>query len=282
MKKVVIVGAGRTGCLTARALARRGVKLTVIDRDAVAETDLLQTGYAEGDVGCAKATVLAQRVGAKAVVTELNEENAAKLLRNANVVADCTDNWQTRAIISRACRTLGVPWVYCAALRNVSACATHLPSGPRFECWAPRPPPQSCSVEGVTREALRRASQKQVKEILTLLTKQPAALAGKLWVFDGMERIVLLPQGDCKRVRHYERAFRLCGSNEWQFYNKFKPTRRIAARLGARFADGVVAGKIGNMQFVAMPDGRILVRAATAKRARQVNACVLAAGSAAE
>lgn len=118
---VVVVGAGGLGGTTIELMARQGIgHIIIIDDDRFAEQNLnRQLMSTEKNLGKYKATVAAKRVkdiNSSVTVTtymeKLNENNAHRLLKNANVVADGLDNLPSRFVVENACRDLGIPYVY--------------------------------------------------------------------------------------------------------------------------------------------------------------------------
>jgi len=116
---VVICGAGSLGANVAENLARAGVSaITIIDMDLVEERNLSTQPYSKIDIGAKKALVLANNLirvcGSRAVgeARRLDENNARKLLRNANVVVDTFDNSVSRAIVKKTCAELHIPCIH--------------------------------------------------------------------------------------------------------------------------------------------------------------------------
>ena len=118
---VAVVGAGGLGETIIELLARQGIgHVIIIDDDRFAEQNLnRQLMSTEKNLGKYKAAVAAKRVRdinsavtVTAFVEKLTEENARRLLKNANVVADGLDNLPSRFVVENACRDLGIPYVY--------------------------------------------------------------------------------------------------------------------------------------------------------------------------
>lgn len=118
-RQVVICGAGAIGSLLADNLVRQGFgKLRVIDRDRVDSHNVNTQLYGLSDVGSRKAEVLRNRlfraveIEIEAVSKELNERNAPKFLRNADVVVDAFDNSESRQLVQDFCRSSGTPCLH--------------------------------------------------------------------------------------------------------------------------------------------------------------------------
>ncbi len=120
---VVLVGAGGLGSPVALYLAAAGVgTLTLIDDDHVELSNLQrQVLHGQADIGrlkvaSARDRLLALNPGIKvhAVAQRLTTDNAAELLKNADVVVDGADNFATRHLVNATCHAQRKPWVYAA------------------------------------------------------------------------------------------------------------------------------------------------------------------------
>ena len=159
MKRVVILGAGGLGCPAALALAESGADLTLalVDDDRVERSNLArQILFRAGDVGEPKARVAARRLGARAEACEVrfSADNAASLLRGADVVLDGTDNFETRFAANDAAIRARVPLVHGAVLGWTGQLLTILPGRTAcLRCLFEGPPPPgsvpACAEAGV-------------------------------------------------------------------------------------------------------------------------------------
>jgi molybdopterin-synthase adenylyltransferase len=144
---VAIVGVGATGAATASLLARAGVgHLTLIDRDFVEPSNLQrQMLFDEDDARASLPKAEAARrhlarinsgVHVDAHIADLIPHNAPQLL-DADIVLDCTDNFETRYLINDLCVRDHRPWIYAAAVGAYAATMNILPkgegSGPRAQ-----------------------------------------------------------------------------------------------------------------------------------------------------
>jgi len=108
---VTICGAGALGSLLADNLARQGIRhLTLIDFDRIEEHNAGTQLYGASDVGAKKVNVLRSHlfrsVGVEAAVFDrrLDERNAKKFLRGAQLVVDTFDNAVSRRLVTDHCR----------------------------------------------------------------------------------------------------------------------------------------------------------------------------------
>jgi molybdopterin/thiamine biosynthesis adenylyltransferase len=113
--QVTFCGAGALGSHLADNLARQGFKkLRVIDRDRVDEHNVSTQLYGAGEVGAWKVEVLrnwlfrAVEVEIDAVAKELDQRNAAKLLKGVGIVLDTFDNSASRQLVQDTCRAAKV------------------------------------------------------------------------------------------------------------------------------------------------------------------------------
>src|ERR1700761_2420763 len=122
-----IIGIGATGAATASLLARAGVgRLTLIDRDFVEPSNLQrQVLFDEDDArDCLPKAEAARRhlarvnsaVHVTAQIADFTPKSAESLTADADVVLDCTDNFETRYLINDLCVRDGRPWIYAAAV----------------------------------------------------------------------------------------------------------------------------------------------------------------------
>ena len=269
---VAIVGVGATGAATAGLLARAGVgHLTLIDRDFVEPSNLQrQTLFDEDDARAALPKAEAARrhlarinsgVHVTAHIADLVPLNAADLL-NADIVLDCTDNFETRYLINDLCVRDHRPWIYAAAVGAYAATMNILPkpsanpdepgaqplasemlAGEPTACLAcifPSAPSgnvETCDTAGILSTAVNLAASIQVTEALKFLTRQPhlmrrSLLSFDLWSNQRSEINTSAPRADCEVCG--QRIFRalsgeqrphitLCGRNSVQIHQHHHP-----------------------------------------------------------
>jgi adenylyltransferase/sulfurtransferase len=120
---VVVVGAGGIGCPAIAYLAAAGVgTLRVIDPDTVSLSNLQrQILFGADDIGRPKAEAAreaARRINPDCHLIPINQrvtaDNAAILLRDADIILDGCDNFETRLAVSDAATALRTPLVTAA------------------------------------------------------------------------------------------------------------------------------------------------------------------------
>lgn len=135
---VVVVGCGATGTVLANHLTRAGMgRLRLVDRDYVELNNLQrQMLFDEDDLaaGLPKAVAAERRlrkinseIAIEGVVADFNPGNALDLLKDADLVLDGTDNFETRYLLNDACLHLGLPWVYTGVVASYGMTATLIP-----------------------------------------------------------------------------------------------------------------------------------------------------------
>lgn len=119
--KVLVIGAGGLGCPAITYLAAAGVgTLGIVDHDLVDETNLhRQPLYTMDDIGKSKANIATERAKKlnpeARIITwqeQIRPENALEIIKDFDLVLDCTDNYEARYLINDACVILNKPWIY--------------------------------------------------------------------------------------------------------------------------------------------------------------------------
>lgn len=217
----LVVGAGGLGSPVALYLGTAGVgRITIVDHDAVDLTNLQrQIAHNLERVGHPKAESARDAIAAinpevlvRPLVLRADAQELDELVRDADVVVDCCDNFATRHAINRACFAHGKPLVSGAAIRfdgQVSVFDARSSDSPCYACVFP--PDQSfeetrCAVMGVFAPLVGIIGAMQASEALRLLTGVGTSLAGRLQMLDGrtMEWTEM-------RVRR-DPACRVCGA----------------------------------------------------------------------
>ena len=168
--RVLVVGAGGLGSPVLMYLAAAGVgTLGVIDDDVVSLSNLQrQVIFGTDDVGAPKAaraaeaiTRLNPHVRAEPHVARLAAANALDVIGRYDLVADGSDNFATRYLVSDACFFAKKPLVTAAlgtfdgTLTTIRAyeCGVGGKPNPTYRCLFPEPPPlgsiPTCAEAGV-------------------------------------------------------------------------------------------------------------------------------------
>ncbi len=203
--KVCVIGAGGLGAPLLLYLAAAGVgQLTIIDDDHVSLSNLQrQILFGEADLGRAKteaaAEVLARLNPHVRVIgrpARLNAGNARELIEDCDVVADGSDNFDTRYIVSDACFFAKKPLVT-AAVGQFDGSLTTLrpfetgPNGepnPTYRCLFPqKPAPGSlptCAEAGVLGALTGMVGSLMALEVVREIVGFGQSMVGRLALFD--------------------------------------------------------------------------------------------------
>ena len=161
--KVLCVGTGGLGSPLALYLAAAGVgTIGLVDFDVVDSSNLQrQIIHSTESIGRPKIDSAEERLkGLNPFInivkfeTMLTSANALEIISQFDVIADGTDNFQTRYLVNDACVLTGKPNAYGSIFRfegQASVFATK--DGPCYRCLYPEPPPPglvpSCAEGGV-------------------------------------------------------------------------------------------------------------------------------------
>ena len=196
----LVIGAGGLGSPAALYLAAGGVgRLTIVDDDDVDLTNLqrqiMHTTERVGQPKVESARVALSQINPEVEVVALRErvqgERLLDLVRGADVVLDCSDNFATRHAVNRACVAAGVPLVAGAAIRFDGQIAVFDSRDPACPCYACLFPEDSrfeevaCSTMGVFAPLVGIIGAMQAAESLKLLAHAGRPLAGRLLMLDG-------------------------------------------------------------------------------------------------
>jgi adenylyltransferase/sulfurtransferase len=168
--RVLVVGAGGLGAPVLLYLAAAGIgTLGIVDDDAVSLSNLQrQVIFGTEDIGAPKAARAADtiaklnpHVSVETHHTRLTAANALELVSRYDIVADGSDNFETRYLVSDACYFAKKPLVTAAigtfdgsltSIRAHERRADGTPN-PTYRCLFPEPPPAgaipACDEAGV-------------------------------------------------------------------------------------------------------------------------------------
>ena len=198
----VIVGAGGLGCTAALFLASSGVgRITLIDHDAVDLTNLQrQIAHSTERIGQAKVLSAQQAMLAlnpdiqvHALQQKADAQLLDQLLPATQVMLDCSDNFQTRHMLNKACVKHHVPLVSGAVIRWDGQITTYDPRQADSPCYACVFPPEqapeeiSCATMGVLAPLVGVIGSMQATEAVKLLADKGSALVGRLQMLDGRD-----------------------------------------------------------------------------------------------
>ena len=196
----LIVGVGGLGSPAALYLGSAGVgRITLVDHDQVDATNLQrQIAHNLARIGQPKADSARQAIAAlnpdvevTSVSQKADDATLDALVRSADVVLDCTDNFATRHAINRACVAHQKPLVSGAAIRfdgQVSVFDTRRADSPCYACVFPETATfeeERCATMGVFAPLVGIIGAMQAAEALKLLCGIGEPLTGRLLMLDG-------------------------------------------------------------------------------------------------
>lgn len=206
--RVLVVGAGGLGSPVLLYLAAAGVgTLGVIDDDTVSldnlQRQIVHTTQAVGapKVESARETLarLNPHVAVETFQTRLDAGNAADIISRFDIVADGSDNFATRYLVSDACYFARRPLVHAAVGPFDGYLTTLKPFAnaedgapyPTYRCIFPEAPPPgtvpNCSEVGVLGSVVGVIGTLQATEVIKELTGVGQSLAGHLLLYDAKE-----------------------------------------------------------------------------------------------
>jgi molybdopterin/thiamine biosynthesis adenylyltransferase len=233
---VALIGCGALGSTVADLLVRSGLgQLTIADRDYVELHNLQrQSLFDETDVRehIPKAAAAARRLSAinsevsiNPIIADVNGGNIEQIVRDADLLVDGTDNFETRYLINDVAVKHNKPWVYGGVIASYGMTMTIVPGETScLRCVFPEQPEAgsapTCDTAGVIAPAVHTVASLQVSEILKLIVRDHENLNRDLIAFDlwavSFDRISTgSPRPDCPT----------CGSRQFEFLDRAAASR---------------------------------------------------------
>jgi molybdopterin-synthase adenylyltransferase len=205
--RVLVIGAGGLGSPVIQYLAAAGVgTIGIVDDDVVSLSNLQrQVLHGTPDIGKLKTASardavvrLNPHVAVEMHSLRLDEGNAASLIGGYDIVADGSDNFNTRYAVSDACFRAGKPLVTASVNEfdgSITTIRAHenAPDGtpnPTYRCLFPDKPAggmiPTCSEAGVLGALTGMVGTLQAMEVIREITGFGEGLVGKLLLIDAM------------------------------------------------------------------------------------------------
>ena len=220
--KVLCVGTGGLGAPLALYLTAAGIgTIGLVDFDVVDESNLQrQIIHSQSTVGKLKvdsAEIMLKGLNKNVNIikhnTMLTSANALEIFKDYDVIADGTDNFQTRYLVNDACVLTGKPNAYGSIFRfegQASVFATE--EGPCYRCLYPEPPPPglvpSCAEGGVLGILPGLVGVIQATEVIKLILGIGEPLIGRLLLVDALgmnfRQLKLRKNPDCPACGTHE------------------------------------------------------------------------------
>jgi adenylyltransferase/sulfurtransferase len=289
-KKVAIVGVGALGTVAAELLTRAGIgTLILIDRDIVEESNLQrQTLFHENDVGRSKALAAQEKlqeinstITVEAYPLHLNAEKM-EMLKNVDLILDCTDNLKTRFLINDFCKKEKIPWIYAAAIKTSGYVLPILPTGPCLQCFLSEGNLETCDTVGVLNTITFSIASLQTTIVLQLLLGkmvEPILYHYDIWN-QQFQKLKINQKENCPSCLgnyvHLEKKdpakyIRFCSTGKYQIEGRELDLRQIKERwerVEAVQEDGGITLRCKNILL--FKDGRALISAQTEEEAQSI------------
>jgi molybdopterin/thiamine biosynthesis adenylyltransferase len=203
--RVLVIGAGGLGAPLLLYLAAAGIgRIGVIDDDRVSLSNLQrQVIFATPDLGKSKAETAAAALArlnphvlADVFDERLSVDNALDLISRYDVIADGSDNFATRYLVSDACYLAKKPLVT-AAVGTFDATLTTLrphergadgEPNPTYRCLFPEPPPPgtvpACAEAGILGALPGIVGSMMAMEVIREIVGFGEGLVGRLLMID--------------------------------------------------------------------------------------------------
>ena len=218
---VLCIGAGGLGSSVLLYLTATGIgKIGIIDNDHVEKSNLQrQIIHETNTIGNLKIDSARERIkklnpNSKLVTfaERINPKNALEIIRQFDIICDCSDNFGTRYLINDACLILNKPLVFGSVQGfegQVSVFNLHKKS-PNLRDLLPESPSKnavpSCAEYGVLGVSTGLIGILQVNEIIKIILKKGEILDGKILIFDllnmNMKKLHLKSDLSNKRIKN--------------------------------------------------------------------------------
>ena len=243
---VLCIGAGGLGSSVLIYLAAAGIgKIGIVDNDYVEKSNLQrQIVHETSTIGNLKIDSARERIKRlnpnTRVLTfdkRIIKENAIEIIREFDIICDCSDNFATRYLINDACLMLNKPLIFGSVQGfegQVSVFNLHKKS-PNLRDLLPESPLNnavpSCAEYGVVGVSTGLIGILQVNEIIKIFLKKGEILDGKILIFDllnmNMKKLNLKSDQVNKRVKNLSQFMDFYSNNEC--FEKNNQIKRISA-----------------------------------------------------
>ena len=196
---VLCIGAGGLGSSVLLYLAATGIgKIGIVDNDHVEKSNLQrQIIHETNTVGNLKIDSARERIKKLNPNCELltfkervNPKNALEIIREFDIICDCSDNFGTRYLINDACVILNKPLVFGSVqgFEGQVSVFNLNKNSPNLRDLLPESPSKnavpSCAEYGVVGVSTGIIGILQVNEIIKIILKKGNVLDGKILIFD--------------------------------------------------------------------------------------------------
>ena len=195
--KVLVIGAGGLGSAVLKYLTAAGIgQIGIIDNDTVSVNNLQRQvlydtndiGYKKTDVAKKKLSSLNPHVNFVVYDSEITAENADKIIKDYDLIIDCSDNYKTRYNSNDSALRLHKPLVF-GSVKNYEGQISvfNYNDGPDYRDLYPEPPDESNTPEsdlGIMGVLPGIIGCLQANEAIKIITGIGDVLSGKLLVIN--------------------------------------------------------------------------------------------------
>jgi len=286
---ITILGLGATGTNSAELLVRAGIgSLTLIDRDIIEDSNLQrQTLFTESDIHKPKALIAKDKleninsnIKIKAHFKDINSQTISTIGK-PNLVLDCTDNMHTRFLLDEYCHKNNLPWIYTGIIESTGMIFKIVPNKTptlREVFKELDQPLDGCDISGILNTVASFASSLQVTEALKHLTSQPPTK--ELIYFDiwknKVQKIKVKKDPNFKHTYNYlngtkeNTTIQLCGTGTFQLRGPKLKLKEVASKLSKIEEVNLNAYCLKFKELTIFEDGRVLIKAPSALRAKSL------------
>ena len=295
----VVVGCGALGTVSSSYITRAGIgQIRIVDRDFIEESNLQrQILFDENDIveGLPKA-IAAQRKLRKinnksnieGIVTDVNYANIEELTKDADIIIDGTDNFETRFLINDFCIKNNIPWIYGACIGSRGLTMNIVPSKtPCLRCVFETMPQMgtfpTCDTAGVIGPIAGIIGSIQAIEAIKILAGKYESANKTLIEIDVWDTKVkqidiseLMDLNDCPTCKLHTYKFLeaedgvmvtlLCGKNAVQVMSRnisnidlVQLAKRLASITDVSSNEFMLKFKVKDNEFSVFPDGRAII-----------------------
>jgi molybdopterin-synthase adenylyltransferase len=295
---VAFVGVGAVGAAAAETALRSGFgRLTLVDRDVVEPSNLsrqvlfddedARSVRPKADAAAGRLREIDPAADVRGIAADLEAGNAREILGGHGLVVDGSDNFETRLLVSDACRALGIASIYAACVGEEGRVAVSIPGKtPCLRCYLEAlPPPGSgptCDTAGVVpslpplvaaiamTEALRFAAGEAPATGLLALTVWSGGFRSQR-LFENARPSAACPACAEGRYPALEEdaadLVKLCGRQSIQITPRGRPRpdfdaleRRLAGVGRVRRSPQLLNAELDGVSLSVFADGRCVVR----------------------
>ena len=218
---VLCIGAGGLGSAVLIYLAAAGIgKIGIVDNDYVEKSNLQrQIIHETNTIGNLKIDSARERIKKFNPNCEIltfseriNPKNALELIKEFDVICDCSDNFGTRYLINDSCLILNKPLVFGSVqgFEGQVSVFNLYKNSPNLRDLLPESPSKnaapSCAEYGVVGVSTGLIGILQVNEIIKIILKKGEILDGKILIFDlfnmNMKKLHLKSDQLNKRIKN--------------------------------------------------------------------------------